>query len=199
MDPVTICRMALGWIGANLIHSLDPAADGSMESVEAELCADNFPLAVRTALEEKPWLFATGSKPLDLGVAEKTGDARFPVRFALPPEVVAVRYVQDSDGYPLEFEKRDGFVVTSDATKAFAICTMHVNDPNRWTPTFCRAVAAQIASDLAPVLSPDRAGLDRKMEARYIDTISKAGVFDLGQSSGKKLGQGTGPMARRGR
>jgi hypothetical protein len=188
--------MALGWIGANLIHQLDGE---NPQSVEEELCADNFPLAVRTALEEKPWLFATGSKPLDLGVAEETGDARFPVRFALPPEVVAVRYIQDANGYPLEFEKRDGFVVTEDAEKAFAICTTYIDDPKRWTPTFCRAVASQIAADLAPVLAPERAGLDRKMEARYIDAISKAGVFDLGQFSGGKLGKVPGPMARRGR
>lgn len=196
MDPVTVCRVALGWIGANLIHSLDA---NNPSSVEEELCADNFPLAVRTALEEKPWLFATGSKPLDLGNAEETGDTRFPVRFALPPEVVAVRYVQDESGDLLEFEKRDGYIVTEDATKAFAICTTYIDDPNRWTPTFCRAVSAQIASDLAPILAPERAGLDRKMEARYMDAISKAGVFDLGQSSGAKVNPRSSPMARRGR
>lgn len=196
MDPVAVCRLALGWIGANLINALN---EDDPQSVEEELCITNFPLALRTALEAKPWLFATGSKPLDLGAAEETGDARFPVRFHTPPEVVAVRYVQDENGNPLEFEKRRGFIVTEDANKAFAICTVYVDDPNEWTPTFCRAVAAQIASDLAPVLAPERAGLDRKMEARYIDALSKAGVFDLGQSSGKKLGQSPSPMQRRGR
>lgn len=194
MDPVTICNLALGWVGANRIHALN---ENDPQSVEEELCLDNFPLAVRTALEEKPWLFATGSNLIDLGAPEVTNDPNFPTRFAIPPEICKVRLCVDADGEPVEFEVRNGYVVTEEITKVFALATIYIDDPNKWTPTFCRAVAAQIASDLAPVLAPERAGLDRKMEARYLDAISKAGVFDLGQSSAVKIRKSSPLMSRR--
>lgn len=194
MDPVAICNLALGWIGANRIYALN---EDDPQSVEEELCLTNFPLAVRTALEEKPWLFATGSSLIDLGAPEATNDPNFPTRFAVPPDVITVRICVDGDGEPVEFERRGDYVICQEADNLYAIATVYVGDPAKWTPTFCRAVAAQIASDLAPVLAPDRAGLDRKMEARYIDAISKAGVFDLGQTSAVKLRKATPLMGRR--
>lgn len=197
MDPVTICRRALGWIGANLITQLNEA---NPQSDEEAFCATNYPLAVLAALEEKAWLFATGSMPLDLGAPQETGDARFPVRFAVPPNVVAIRLCDDGSGdYRIEWERRGEWVVSEDTDHLYAIATVYVGDPKKWTPTFSRAVAARLAADGAPIFSPERAGLDKKMEARYTDALSKAGVFDGRQASGGRIGQAPSPMGRRGR
>jgi hypothetical protein len=192
---VSICKLALGWIGANTISKLDEDAPSSMEE---RRCTENFGPAVMSALEEKPWLFATGSRPLDLGAPEETGDPRFPVRFLLPPEVVSVRFCDDGSGdYDIEWERRGEYVVSEQTDHLYAIATVYRDNPADWTPTFCTSVAYLLASRLAGPLAPDRAGLAEKMEARYEREIKKAGVFDLSQSSGRKISSFTPLMSRR--
>lgn len=195
MDPVSICKLALGWIGANTISKLDGV---NPSSIEERRCAENFEAAVLCALEEKPWLFATGSKPLDLGAPEETGDPEFPVQFKIPPEVVSVRACDSGSGnFDIEWERRGEYVVSEDTDHLYAIATVYVDDPKKWTPTFCTSVAYLLASRIAGPLAPDRAGLAEKMEARYEREIKKAGVFDLSRSSGRKIAATTPMMSRR--
>lgn len=195
MDPVTICNMALGWIGGNRIRNLNAEEPSS---VEEELMADQFDPVVRAALEEKAWLFATGSKPVDLGAPQETGDPRFPVRFAKDPLIVSVRAVYDTHGDPLTYERRDEWIVTADTDKAFAVCTMFVNDPRRWTPTFCRAVAHRLAADNAMVISESEK-LALKHDKLYYVEIAKAGTLDGIQGSGVQMvrTRGASPASRR--
>jgi hypothetical protein len=187
MDPVTICNMALGWIGAKRISTLNAEEAASQEE---ELLADQFEPAVRAVLEEKAWLFATGSKPSDLGAPQETGDPRFPTWFKLPPDTVSVLAVYDADGTALDFARREDLtVVTEDSDKAFAIVTRYIPDPKKWTPTFCRAVAARLAADIAAVIT-ENASLGLRMEEKYLREVAKAGVLDGIQGSAQ-------PMKRR--
>lgn len=195
MDPVSICKLALGWIGANTISKLDEV---NPSSVEERRCAENFEPAVLCALEEKPWLFATGSNPLDLGAPEDTGDPVYPVRFLVPPGTVAVRYCDDGSGYfDVEWEQRGEYVVSEKVDHLYAIATKYITDPQKWTPTFCTSVAYLLASRLAGPLAPDRAGLPERMLMMYEREIKKAGVFDLSRSSGRKHNATTPMMSRR--
>lgn len=186
MDPVAICNMALGWLGQGKIETIDPEeTDGAAE----ELCSTFFEPDVRSTLEETAWLFATGAKPLDLGAPQETGDPNFPVSFALGTEVVAVRYVFDASGQPLDFERRIGSVVTQDTDRAFAIVTKLDDttvDPKAWPPSFCRAVAARIAADIAGPLT-ESVSLELKMEQRYEKELSKAMIYDGKQGTGVQI------------
>lgn len=183
MDPVAICNMALGWLGQGKIETIDPdEVDGAAE----ELCSTFFESDVRSTLEETAWLFATGAKPEDLGAPQETGDPNFPVSFSLPPDVVAIRYVFDAAGNPLDFERRSGAVVTVDTDHAFAIVTKFTADPKEWSPAFCRAVAARLAADIAGPLT-ESTGLEMKMEQRYEKELSKAMVFDGKQGTGVQI------------
>lgn len=193
MDPVTICNMALGWIGAKRIETINIA---EASSTEEELMADQFVPAVKAVLEEKAWLFATGSKPIDLGAPQETGDPRFPVFFATKSDVISVRAVYDANGESLDFERREGGVVVEDTDKAFAIVTKMITDPGKWTPTFCRAVAFRLAADNAATLT-ESPGIGLKMEAKYQDEVKKAGTLDGIQGSAQTIRRGSSLSARR--
>lgn len=173
MDPVTICNMALGAIGQSRIHSLD---DGTVAS---ELCSTFFEPAVRKALSEKAWLFATGSNLVSLGDPQEGDDPEMPVRFKVPGSVVTIHKCDDGYGdFSVKWERRDEYVVAEPGTaKLLALCTTYIQDPKRWTPTFCWAVAYLLASNLAGPITESHA-LGEKMEAKYERELHKAGVID---------------------
>jgi hypothetical protein len=182
MDPVTISRMALGWIGANKISSFDD------DSHEAELCSANFTPAVRSVLADRAWLFATGFKSLTN--PQDSGDAELPLKWGpVPSEVISVRGADDGSGdYSVTFEKAGRFVLTesiSSLTLQLKV-TEYVNDVDSWDPNFCRCVAALMASDLAVPLTEGGAMQDR-MEKKYLRELEKAGRLDAMQSSPGRL------------
>jgi hypothetical protein len=230
MDPVTICNMALGWLGAKKITAI---VEEEASSVEQELCAIQFPMAVLSCLEERAWLFATGS--VDLGAGQESGDAEFPVKYEKPSTMIRIIAIDDGSGsYAVKFERRGDEVFTegeldqpaaptapawdsltpyalgttvnhlwrswralADSTgvepvdgspvweaipntssrPTYAKAVSFVDDPKVWTPTFCRAVAARIAADLAGTLT-ENVGLGERMEAKYRNEISRAGALD---------------------
>ena len=244
MDPVAICNLALGAIGEKRITSLDD------DTASAELCSTLFPEAVRTALEQRAWLFAAGS--IDLGVCEESGDASLPSMFELPATVVrGIRCDDGSGTYRLKWERRGSKVFTEhevpdrvkpwDAATAYAVgaivthedyywqavapvlgaapadpawvditatyrppvepraillAVMYDEDPALWTPTFCRAVAYLVASDLATGLKENKA-LSESMYVKYEREISKAGTLDGMQGSSQSHGLHTHSAANR--
>lgn len=179
MDPVTICNMALGHLGASRIASLE---DPSI-STEAELCDTFFEVAVRQALAEKAWLFATGSKPLFLDNPQASGDPELPAAFALPGDVISVhRAFVEGDSSPLRWERRGNEIVAEQADRIGILATIYVADPNKWTPTFCSAVSYLLASKLAGPIA-DNAALANRMEERYERELKRAGVLDAMQGN----------------
>lgn len=185
MDPVAICNMALGFLSKHRINDLIEGEEAA-DSDEQELCSTFYPIAVRLALEEKGWLFATGSRPVDLGAPQESGDPQYPVLFALPADLVTVRRVVDANGDSLLYERREGGIVTEDTDKAYAIITKYIDDPKKWTPNFCLAVAYRIATFIAVPLT-ESTGLEAKMEKLYTDTVKKAGTFDGLQGSAQVI------------
>lgn len=193
MDPVTICNMALGWIGKGKIRTIDPdEADDAAE----ELCSIFYEPDVKSTLEEVPWLFATGPNPVDLGAPAETGDPKFPVFFATGSEIIKVRYVFNGSGDPLDFEPREGGIVTEDTDKALVIATKFISDPTKWTPTFCRAVAARIAADIAGPLTESSRKVS-EMEARYKDELKRAGILDRAGAAAVPIVKRTSALSAR--
>jgi hypothetical protein len=178
MNPVAICNMALGFIGAKRISQLveqDPL------SVEEEYCVSFYEPDVRVALEAKAWLFATGS--IDLGLPAPSGDAAFPVKFVLPTTVCRPLAVDDGSGeFDLAFERRGMFVFVENTAKCILKGTLFNADPQAWTPTFCLAVAHLMASHMAGPLM-DKAPLGIKHGEFYRAVLMEAGTLDASAST----------------
>src|SRR5574340_238997 len=142
MDPVTICNMALGALGAHKITSLDDA------SIEAELCKTYYDPAVLYVLEQVAWLFATGS--IDLGAAQASGEEEFPSYFNVPAYVLSILRVDDGSGtFTMEYERRGDRLYTVASDKCVVKATRNDIAINKWTPTFCWTVAYKIAETIA--------------------------------------------------
>ncbi len=188
MDPVAICNVALGLIGANKINTL---VEADAASTEEELCSAIFGPLVKKVLEEKAWLFATGFYDLGAVAATPVGRAErpeLPSRRALPADAVAVRACDDGSGdYTILWELEGRHVVSEQADKLYAVVTRYVEDPALWSPTFCMAVAFLLASDLAvPLAGPSKAGLADGLYLKYERELRKAATYDgmQGNTSG---------------
>lgn len=182
MDPVRICNMALGWIGAHEITTFED------ESREAELCDTNFEPAARSAFVDRAWLFATGFHSLD--APQASGVAELPLKWGpFPENVVALRGVDDGSGdYAVTFERAGQYVLT-ESLSVISLkikTTDYTPDVQLWDPNFCRCVAALLASDLAVPLT-EGSGMQDRMEKKYLLELEKAGRLDSMQSSPGRL------------
>lgn len=188
-DPVAICNVGLGLIGANQIETLD---SDKASSTEEELCSAAFEILVKKALEERAWLFATGSVELTGPADPPDGEVNrpdLPNRFKLPGDTVAVRAVDDGSGqFQVAWERNGESIMVGNTssgmapTKLVAIVTRYVDDPKRWSPTFGMALSYKIASICAVPLTHN-AKLAALYEKMYEDEIKKAGTFDAMQGT----------------
>jgi hypothetical protein len=174
MDPVAICNLALGWLGASLVNQLNAEAP---ETTEEELCAANYPAALKAVLEARAWTFATGRLTLEPG--EASGVAEYPRRFAIPATAVRVLACDDGSGYfDIAWVREGGYVLTADALdKVYAKAVLLVEDALKFPAEFARAVAARLAADLAVPLTENRS-LAADMEARFRLELKKAATHD---------------------
>lgn len=180
--PVEICNLALGWLGANLIHDLDADAP---ESTEAELCSANYDAAVKAVLEAKAWTFAT--ERVDLGAGQESGVAEYPQAYAIPGEVVRVLAVDDGSGtFELGWVREgDQVLVERAVSSASAKAIVLVEDATKYPPSFVRALAYRLAADLAVPIT-ENAKLALAMEQLYGFELKKAGALDGMQGSTKE-------------
>lgn len=182
-NPVSICNIALGFIGANTITTLN---EDDASSVEEEMLAPLFEPTVKKILEEKAWLFATGFVDLGAIAATPAGEVErldLPSRFKLPADTVAVRACDDGSGdYTVLFEKAGGYVVAEPATQLFALLTRYNPDPKAWAPSFVFAVIYKLAHLLAVPLSQN-AKLGALYEAEYERELKKASTLDAMQGN----------------
>jgi hypothetical protein len=184
MDPVAICNMGLGFLGANQIRTI--VAD-EVTSVEEELCAAIFEGVIRAALAERAWLFATGIFDLGAIAATPAGQverADLPYRYQLPSLALAVRAVDDGSGeFNTPFERSgDCVLVYGVSSGAQAIVTMYEPDPKKWCPTFGLAIAHKIAA-LCAVPLTQKVSLHELHEKLYEREIQKAKIYDGMQGS----------------
>lgn len=178
-SKVEICNLALGWLGASLVHDLD--ADPP-ESAEAELCAALYDAALRSVLEAKAWTFATSRVALEPGAA--SGVAEYPTKLPLPATVLRVLEVDDGTGdFALKWV-REGDQVLVDDTLAvvYAKAIVLAEDPLKYPPGFARALAFRLAADLAVALT-EKAALAASFEERYLEAVARAGALDGAQGS----------------
>ena len=188
-SEVAICNQALGWLGAELIISLDD------DSVEAKLCKANYAPLRDTVLEEREWTFAV--KRLTASTIQEGPLYGFDKAFQIPPEVIRVLQVSragddvqaggsaggDRHGTGQGRETRIDWlregqtIVANNADKIFIRALVRIEDTTRFTPAFGQCLAARLAMDLAiPLTNSEK--MQRSMAAMYGEKITLAASSD---------------------
>jgi len=154
-SDVGICNLALGHLGnrANVSAINPPDA-----SVEAERCAEFYPIARDGLLERHAWRFAT--RRAVLAEVENTTTS-WALAYALPGGCVrplAVLFPESTDDtdaqdYTIETDDEGAEVLYTNVEQATLKFIVRVEDANKFTPLFVSALARLLASYLAgPIL-----------------------------------------------
>ncbi len=198
-SQVSICNQALGWLGANLITSLDD------DNKEAQLCKVNFPELRNAVLEEREWTFAVRRIELSPLVLEPVYG--YTNQFLIPPNVIRILNVPDTrfgdtddnligtglggrsegpDQQPqlgtfrveaLEEPTATGKVLLANVDSVFLRVIIVVTNIGLWTPMFIQCLAQRIAADLAIPLTQNR-NLQRDMWTLYEQKLTRASSLD---------------------
>ena len=199
-DQVSICNQALGWLGANLITSLDD------DNREAQLCKTNFPDLRDAVLEEREWTFAVRRFQLAPLVLEpKYG---YTNQFLVPPIVLRILNLPNTqftdpgsslligtglaaravgpDQQPqlntfrvegIEEPSATGIVILANTDTVILRAIVRVANIGLWSSMAIQALAARIAADLAIPLTQNR-NLQRDMWTLYEQKLGRASVMD---------------------
>jgi len=179
MSIVSICNLALGWLGANRINSL------SDESVEAQLCKSNWPFSRDACLEDRAWTFAT--KDVQLAPLAEPTSTQYANAYKLPTDLIRVLRAGGVPEYDdrLLWERQGGDIVT-DSGVLYIKYIWKVEDPARYSPAFRQAAAARLAADLAIALTESKSIFDA-METMYSKKLIAAASTDGMQGRAQKL------------
>ena len=179
-SEVSICNQALGWVGGNLITSLD---DGT---TEANLCKANYASLRDAVLEDRDWTFATARKLLTpLADDPVFGWTR---QMQLPSDNIRVigcwALDRDEDQEQADYVK-EGRRILSNEPKLNLKYIRRIVAPEDFSAGFTQALAARIAADIAIPIAQSRA-LQEDMQALYMKKLSDAGTNDGMQGRSEK-------------
>lgn len=178
-SEVSISNMALGWLGGNLIVSLDD------DSTEAALCKANYDICRDAVLEDRDWTFATDRRILSaLTSAPAFGYA---YQYQLPSDLIRILEVSDEPLFVHDLQwERQGSVVVTDAAIAYLRYIKRIEDPTKFSAGFVHAVAARLAMEIALPLtnSPE---MQSSMISLYGTKLERAGAMDGMQGKNRQL------------
>lgn len=199
LDQVTVCNLALSYLGESPISSLDPAVDSSLT---AALCARFYTTARNELLGRRPWTFATRRKTL---TAVASDWSQWEYAYGVPADCLRPQavYVTDSDDdyalvatdwltpsdvqssptqlpkvvFTIEQDEDGNRVLYTDLQDASLRYTAKVCDVSLWPAWFTKALAWLLASDLAGALIKGDKGADQAVNCiRIAEAIlAKAG------------------------
>jgi len=193
ISPVAICNLALGWLGGDLIISLnDP-------SVEAKLCKANFDLLRDAVIEEREWTFAVKRlEPAQLTDGPLYG---WDKAFQIPVEVIRVLQVSRAgsvvDGAliegsflsatrggtgtgretRIEWNREEDKIMANNAERIFIRALIRIEDTTKFSPAFDQALAARLSMELAIPITNDRK-LQQDMASLYSEKMRLAAATD---------------------
>lgn len=194
VSEVAICNIALGWLGGDLIISLND------ESVEAKLCKANYIPLRDAVLEEREWTFAV--KRIEPAGLQDTPLYGFDKAFQIPPSVIRVLQVtragedvvqagvsntgvrstsRGGSGIGretrIEWLREGETIVANSATRIYARVLVQIVDTTKFSPAFDQALAARLAMDLAiPLTNSEK--MQKSMAAMYGEKIGLAAATD---------------------
>lgn len=170
LSEVDICNLALGWVGGNLITSLDDATN------EARLCKAMYESSRDAALEDRDWTFATSRKYLTpLASAPAFGYSK---AFQLPSDCLRVIQVDsDADFNNGENWTREEDTILANVSALYIRYIKQITNPAKFSPGFSHACAARLAADLAIPIAGSKE-LQALMQDLYIYKRDNAGTSD---------------------
>lgn len=193
ISPVEICNLALGWLGGDLIISLDDP------SVEAKLCKANYASLRDAVIEEREWTFAV--KRLEPAALSDVPLYGFDKAFQIPPEVIRVLQVSRAGEVDngvlvegsflsatrggtgmgrenrIEWLRECDQILANSSARIFVRALIQIEDTTKFSPAFDQALAARMAMDLAIPITNSRS-LQSDMAKMYGDKIALAAASD---------------------
>lgn len=195
VSSTRICNIAIGWLGANPITSLDIEES----STEWELCNLNYDSIRDAVLEEREWTFATARKVLNPNsTIESFGSES---NFLIPSDNIRVLTVHDPAALGIgaiingSVHKRSQIADWQIEGKYIIVVAKEINiryikrilDPNEYTPGFVQAFAQRLAAEFALTLTESKTLADRMWDL-YEFKLGKGAVLDAlqGRSRGTR-------------
>ncbi len=194
VSPTRICNIALGWLGAHQITSLDIEET----STEWELCNLNYDTIRDSVLEEREWTFAVKRKVLNASSdiesfgSESTfllPDDRIRVLTVHDPAALGIGSITDSSIHERsqirgwQIEGKNIIVVANEINIRYI---SRILDPNEYTPAFVQAFAQRIAAEFALTLTESKTLADRMWDL-YEFKLSKGTVLDALQGRSRRI------------
>lgn len=177
MTQVEVCNLALGWVGSELITSINDS------TTPARLCKANWNSTRDVVLASREWAFA-------IRRYEIAPDTTAPVfgwdhRFPIPSNVLRVLRCEDGYGEDIDWQREGNFIVSDEAT-VHALCLVRVETMSDLPEYFGQALAAMLASNLAIPLAQS-AEMQKAWYAIYLQKLKDAISIDSMQGRSRQL------------
>jgi len=191
---VSICNMALRWVGT---RSIAVITENSPESKE---CVQFYDPAREQTLRDHAWNFAQAR----IVLASLTVPAAYPeysYAYAWPSGCLRALKVLNASGVAEDFEvvlaaSGASRMILTNAESAMLVYTADVSDPNVFDPLFVRALARRLAADICPSLRKGDSKMVQMQETYYVNEISKAQTRDAGEGKPEDVEESSWVTAR---
>lgn len=192
-ERIDICNLALGWIGANNITSLQDDSD------EAIQCLNNYPLARDATLEAHEWSFAI--ERFVPARSEEEPKWGFVHQFLIPSDILRVLSVGPNREIYWLFEQdmwvvESGFIM-ADVDEIFCRGIRRILDEGIYSALFSHALAAKLATLMALSLTQSNSIMEN-MAGMYTGMITEAKTRDGLQGRSRRIRNRTMQRARAG-
>lgn len=183
VSEVSICNMALSWLGAQPIIALTD------NTIEGNLCNTNYEISRDAVLELRDWSFAI-SRVAPAPVVLPAGtlalhDGYYP--FTKPSNQIRMITVASDSDYHLEVQWYiEGSYIWADSETIFIKYVFREEDPTQFSSNFAHALASFIAQNLAVPISGSREMQDL-MAKLFAIKLETAGAFDGMQGKNQPL------------
>ena len=172
-SEVGICNQAILDVGGNPITSFQD------DSIEARVCRTSYADSRDHVLEDAAWSFAIGRSTLSPDALSP--EFGYSSRFKIPSDCLRVLQAYEEGNYnmapnPLQWE-REGEYILADATSIQVRYIKRITDPNKFSPSFIKAMVYYMASVLAIPVQASRALQETKL-AIYNQTVDSARTTD---------------------
>ena len=151
VSEVAIANIALGWLGANSIRSLDDP------STTAELMRENYPFIRDAVMTEAAWMFATARQTSTVADKSEWGNKfKHPVPVDWLQVLRVFRDVSTDRELPSKSWVREGnFILTREGT-VYLRGIKRITDTALFHPAFVQCLAARLAADLCMTITQNQ-------------------------------------------
>ena len=205
-SPTGIANLALSHLASGVeIQNID-----TEKSAEALACRRYYESAVRRALRDFPWPFATRTVTLSLvsgPPAPPTNEWQYSYTYPsdclravrIPNGITRQRSPDNDVPFRIQNDGDGNLLIFTDQKSAMLEYTMYLSDPTQYTPDFLMAVSFLLAAYIAPRLARgDQFKLGARAYQLYQQEIERARDNALNEQTDDQLPDGEFIRAREG-